>query len=237
MKLTTWFLVVLVVVGLVSTACGGDDDDAVVGGADVSDDDSSDSSDESDDGSDDSDESDDSDASDDATEDSDASDDAADEATDESDEAASDEETTTTFEQETTATAVDSTEDTTSVFELAVGDCINTDALTGSVSEVGSLDCGAPHDFEIYYAFDIADGDFPGEEAISAQAETQCLGDAFASYVGLDYNSSTFYVQPLTPTVESWAAGDREVLCMLYATNDNGVTVAPYTGSAQGSGL
>lgn len=232
MKLKQWVLVVLVVVGLVSTACGSDDDDdAVLGGADSSGNDASDGSDESDE----SDESDD--ASDESDDESDESDDATDEevSDDEPDTTIATEETTTTTA--TTTTAVDGSEDTISVFDLAVGDCINTDQLAGSVSEVGSLDCAVAHDFEIYFAFDLPDGDFPGEDAINSEAETQCLGDAFTSYVGIDYQNSTFYVQPLTPTVESWGAGDREVLCMLYATNDAGVTVTPYTGSAQGSGL
>ncbi len=132
---------------------------------------------------------------------------------------------------------VDTSVDTTSVFDLAVGDCLNSELLSGVVQDVGTLDCAAPHDFEIFHAFDLADGAFPGEEVIDTESQDECLGSTFSDFVGIEYNASSFYVQPLTPTEDSWAQGDQEVLCMLYATDDQGATVTPYAGSAQGTGL
>ncbi len=224
MKSTRWLLVLLAVVGLVAASCGDDDDDVTLGGADRSDEDNSD---------------------DEATDDTDeATDDTEDAVTDEAvtdeavtDEAVTDEAVTDDAVTDETTDVIDDSESTTSVFDLEVGDCLNSDLLAGTVQDVGTIDCAAPHDFEIYHAFDLPDGDFPGDDVIGSEAQTECLGSAFTDFVGIEYNASTFYAQPLTPTVDSWAQGDREILCMLYATNDQGATVIPYTGSAAGTGL
>lgn len=102
------------------------------------------------------------------------------------------------------------------VFELAVGDCFDRSTETGEISDVPVVDCDEPHDSEVFHTFEVeGDDEYPGGEALVAQAEEQCL-PAFADYVGLDYADSTLDVFPITPTDGSWAEGDREVVCALY---------------------
>jgi hypothetical protein len=43
------------------------------------------------------------------------------------------------------------------------------------VSDVPTVDCSEPHDNEVFATYDIPDGDFPGEEAIVAAAEEECI--------------------------------------------------------------
>lgn len=117
------------------------------------------------------------------------------------------------------------------VFALAVGDCFDDtseDAGEVELTTIPIVPCADPHDVEVYHAFDIADGDFPGQEAIDAEVET-CLEEPFTSFVGLAYADSVFEVYPLYPTEASWEQGDREVLCGLYDPQ------GPTEGSVEGS--
>jgi hypothetical protein len=94
-----------------------------------------------------------------------------------------------------------------------VGDCITND-IAGAVGEFDVVDCDETHTAELIFKFDMPDGDFPGAEAISAEAQEQCTGSNFEDYVGLDYASSEIVVLPVTPTEQTWnEADDREVLC------------------------
>ena len=55
-------------------------------------------------------------------------------------------------------------------------------------------------------------------------------------YVGEDYIDSTFYIDPISPTENGWAAGDRAVNCLLYSWPEDSEEVEYVTGSAEGSG-
>lgn len=117
------------------------------------------------------------------------------------------------------------------VFELEVGDCFGeTDADGGRISDVPMVDCSEPHDREVFHTFTVADGEFPGEDALMAQAEDLCI-PVFEEYVGTAYGTSRLGIQPIMPTQDSWDDGDREVVCALYDLQ--GVQLE---GSMQGSG-
>lgn len=115
------------------------------------------------------------------------------------------------------------------VFELGVGDCFNDDGSDGQVSDVPIVDCSEPHDNEVFHTFEVADGEYPGDDALQTQAEEQCI-PAFEEYVGIEYASSRLDVFPITPTEGSWSEGDREVICALYD-----LELAELEGSMQGS--
>lgn len=118
------------------------------------------------------------------------------------------------------------------VFELAVGDCFDdTSSADTELSDVPIVDCTEPHDNEVFFTFELADGDFPGDDAILTEAESRCL-PAFEDYVGRDYASSELDIFPITPTSGSWDNGDREVICALYD-----LELEKLTGSMQGSGV
>jgi len=107
--------------------------------------------------------------------------------------------------------------DNADVFSIQVGDCLNTADL-GAAEEISSVPivpCSEPHDDEVYHAYDLAEGEYPGEEAIMADADAVCQAE-FANFVGLPYDQSTLLYWPIYPTEGSWSDGDREVLCAVY---------------------
>jgi hypothetical protein len=107
--------------------------------------------------------------------------------------------------------------DLTSVFDLAPGDCFNV-GDTSSVEEVELVPCAELHDYELYGALDHPAGSqdpFPGREEVESYAETECV-DRFEPFVGRAYDDSELYILHLTPSEDTWADGDREVLCNLY---------------------
>lgn len=119
-----------------------------------------------------------------------------------------------------TATRDDSGEvvegnDSTDVFTLQVGDCLNDATAAETVETIPTVPCDEPHDSEIYASIIMDDGDFPGADAVIAEADAACL-DAFAGFAGIEYADSIYYFSYYFPTESSWAGGDREILCTIY---------------------
>jgi hypothetical protein len=116
-------------------------------------------------------------------------------------------------------------------FRIRVGDCIGSD-VGGEIESVEGVPCEGPHQLEVYFAFNLPDGDgtYPGDAAVEELANEGCY-DAFQPFVGEAYESSVYGFSTLTPTMGSWdGLDDREVLCMLG--NYDGTMK---TGSAEGS--
>lgn len=113
-----------------------------------------------------------------------------------------------------------------SVFEIAVGDCMADQSATGEVSDVPLVPCTEPHSSEVYHTYQVPDGDFPGD--FTQVTEEQCM-PAFQEFVGLDYNSSVLEITTLEPTSETWADGDRELVCIIVDPAGN------VTGSLEGA--
>lgn len=119
-----------------------------------------------------------------------------------------------------TATRDDSGEvvegnDSTDVFTLQVGDCLNDATASETVETIPTVPCDEPHDSEIYASV-IMEGDtFPGTDAVIAEADAACLA-AFDGFVGIAYSDSAYYYSYYFPTEGSWAGGDREILCTIY---------------------
>ena len=102
-----------------------------------------------------------------------------------------------------------------------------------SIESVLVVDCESPHTYETYHVFDHeagSDEPYPGDEEILEYADGECRGP-FADFVGLDYESSIYFITSVTPSDETWTEGDREILCTLGLEDDSEVT-----GSAEGSG-
>ena len=136
--------------------------------------------------------------------------------------------TTTTTEAATTTTTTGG--DVRDVFTLGVGDCFDDPDAFGDVAELTFVSCDEPHDNEAYHVFDLADGEFPGDDAIDDLVFEECI-DAFERYVTAEYVDSRLDVSYFAPTQESWAAGDREIICILYD-----LTFAKLTYSMAGTG-
>lgn len=121
-----------------------------------------------------------------------------------------------------------------SVFDLQEGDCFDAgldSSQVTEISEVRALPCAEAHVYEMFSVADYPAGESPSaaDEDYTAWESENCLG-RFEAYVGLDYDSSMYYISALVPTDSSWAQGDRTLMCFIH--NDGESTV---TGSARGA--
>jgi hypothetical protein len=115
-------------------------------------------------------------------------------------------------------------------FTLSIGDCFN-NPTSDIVTDVDTVACTAPHDFEDYHHFPLTFASYPGEKAITDKADSVCGGDAFTAFDGVDYESSELGLTYLYPTAESWQAGDRMVDCVVAA--EAGKSTGSYRGTSK----
>ena len=106
------------------------------------------------------------------------------------------------------------------VFSIQVGDCLNDESSGTEVSDVPLVNCTDPHDYEVYYDFNIpGSGAYPGDDAVSSAAEDGC-STAFETFVGIPYSDSKLDYNYYTPTSTSWTdADDRLVSCVVFDPN------------------
>ena len=117
----------------------------------------------------------------------------------------------------------------TSAFAMYVGQCINTP--DGAAATVEEFDCNQPHNGEVFYIHKLTDATRPSEDDMEKKATDACLA-AFSPYVGKDYEDSNLSIVWMYPTVQTWATGDREIVCI--ATTDDDSTL---NQSIKGSGM
>jgi hypothetical protein len=108
---------------------------------------------------------------------------------------------------------------------LAVGDCVDDTTLVDSSPSVttasdeapdaDTVPCAQPHYLEVYRNVTLqGTRRFPGEDAVDAQSEKLCT-EAFAAFVGHDYDDSVYDFVYYAPTEETWDMGDRTVNCLI----------------------
>lgn len=122
----------------------------------------------------------------------------------------------------------------TSVFDLEVGDCFSADDV--ELDTVLVVDCAGAHEYEVFALVnhEAVDGAaYPGDQEILEYADATCQ-PSFEAFVGHDYQTSIWYITSLTPTAETWADGDREVVCTLNQQDDDEEPIS-VTGTAEGS--
>lgn len=117
------------------------------------------------------------------------------------------------------------------VFDIKVGECLNETSGT-TVSTVPKVACTEPHDFEVYYDFNLSGGStYPGDAAITEQANDGCEAP-FTTFIGIPYADSALDVNTYTPTKRSWEEGnDRKVSCLV--SSPDGQTTGTLKGSAK----
>ena len=124
--------------------------------------------------------------------------------------------------------AITEANDDADVFDLRVGDCLD-EAGDEEVQSVPTVPCADEHDYEVYSSTDVEGGDYPGQDAVNAQADEYCVM-AFDAFVGTAYDESALDYSYFTPTQESWDFNDdREILCMVFHPEEK------LTGTAKGS--
>ena len=143
--------------------------------------------------------------------------------TDEGDTATEDASTTTSPAETTSTTAlVESPGQQVYLHDFSSGECFDERVVAGQgqveSEEVFLVDCGLPHDNEIYLVTEMPDAvsdRFPGNDAVTDFADDACFG-GFEDFVGERYVVSTLEVGYLIPTDETWALPDREVVCFVF---------------------
>jgi hypothetical protein len=131
------------------------------------------------------------------------------------------------------STAASPTAQTRSAFELEPGNCLNAPAgLSGSLREVELVDCQTTHQIEVFAVLDYDAGDtdpYPGDRVLTRFAGNECRGERFREYVGIPKADSELFVLWATPARDTWAQGDREIVCLLHLGEER------LSGSMRGS--
>ena len=123
------------------------------------------------------------------------------------------------------------------VIDLAPGVCIeDAGAFTGQevneITQTRSVPCRLPHGAEAYARSELPagpDAGFPGVGRLRTVAQETCR-DRFRAFVGVPWTASEFEIAALWPSPESWADGDRLIVCAVFRLD--GQTM---TGSARNS--
>jgi hypothetical protein len=113
---------------------------------------------------------------------------------------------------------------------LTVGDCSNDASVFLGTSQVTPVDCSTRHNVEVYSVVSVADmgEQWPGPDALSAEVESECEA-AFEDYVGVPASRSEYQWRDQQPSYETWAEGDRNVLCLAFDLSGD------MTGSLRGA--
>ncbi len=105
------------------------------------------------------------------------------------------------------------------ITDLEVGMCfdLGTSAGGASIGAVPAVDCDEGHDAEVFYTYDLADVAAYDQDTVTTEGFAGCLAP-FATYVGVDYyapEAKDLGIMGIYPSVDTWANGDREVICAL----------------------
>ncbi len=110
-----------------------------------------------------------------------------------------------------------------------VGDCFDvTKAQTDLRKSL--VPCEQLHDDEVYAEFALSGEAYAGDDAVFDAARAGCI-DRFAAFVGIPFAQSRLDVTTYHPSEQSWAEGDRRVVCAVW---DPSTAVE---GTLAGSGL
>jgi hypothetical protein len=97
--------------------------------------------------------------------------------------------------------------------DITTGDCLE-HTPAGEAERYAVIDCDRPHDLEVVGILDAGSlgSQWPGDAELSRWAFQQCA-EAFEEYTGQPYGTSPLDLEIIGPSEESWADGDRAVLC------------------------
>lgn len=119
---------------------------------------------------------------------------------------------------------------TTDVFTLQPGDCLRDDTASDEVTDVPTVPCSEPHEYEVYGEVVLEGDEFPGDDVINQQADEGCYAQ-FAAFVGIAYEDSVLDYTYYTPLQDGWEQlDDRLVTCLIY---DAGETTGTLAGAAR----
>lgn len=111
------------------------------------------------------------------------------------------------------------------VLTISPGECFAApDSVHTQLKSLKRAPCDGPHALEAYARVaytqqkDITDVAYPGSDALTKFAQTQCA-QRFQSYVGVDYLDSSLFFTYLLPSPQGWEQHlDRFVLCFIESS-------------------
>jgi hypothetical protein len=97
--------------------------------------------------------------------------------------------------------------------DLAVGDCVS--QMGGSTSDVqlSVVDCAQLHQGEVFAEFTVTATTYPGDDALSKEAEDGCVS-RLAGYSPAAVGDPSISISFVYPSAQTWAVGNREVECL-----------------------
>ncbi len=101
------------------------------------------------------------------------------------------------------------------VFGLRPGECINS---TGNGLNVTVLSCATPHDAEVFAAFSLPKGTWPGDSAVQQDAGNGCES-RLGSYLNPQLATADLSQEYVYPNQAAWQAGERTVVCEVRAVS------------------
>lgn len=110
--------------------------------------------------------------------------------------------------------------DRASAHVLVVGECFNNTVTTTVVGDelvdVPRENCTLDHDNEVIASVQLDGEKFPGDDAMIMAGFENCLPE-FEDFIGVGFEQAgTLAYDFFVPSADSWALGDREILCFIY---------------------
>lgn len=110
--------------------------------------------------------------------------------------------------------------------DFDVGDC-----WSWAKTDAAVQPCSEPHQAQVYAVFDVRSQEsFPGNDALQSEASDGCY-QRFEEFVDQPYETSELDIYMHWPTDETWASGDRTVICSVVHMDGESLT-----GSMEGVG-
>jgi hypothetical protein len=113
--------------------------------------------------------------------------------------------------------------------DLRAGDCLKDFQESEAFLVTDAVPCSETHAAEIFAAFDLPAGAYPGVDGSQAASERGC-GERIPAAVQQGLQDGTLGIAYYYPQEAGWERGDRQVLCVV--TGEKGPLAKSYTGSA-----
>ncbi|MFL6090305.1 MAG: septum formation family protein [Aeromicrobium sp.] len=114
---------------------------------------------------------------------------------------------------------------------LKTGDCVLHGLKSGGAlpDTVQVVPCAKPHAMEAYAQFSLPAGKFPGDDQVQRRSAGACTTE-FVKFAGIGFQQSKLDMFYFQPSSQSWAQGDRSVVCLIHEHN-----YTPVTGTLRGA--
>jgi hypothetical protein len=114
-------------------------------------------------------------------------------------------------------------EDAAEAAAMDVGQCLDIPGDPADIDTADDADCATEHVAEVIATEDLTTTSFPGDDAVSAEADEYC-GGAFPDYIGSEYEDSSLDLYYGLPTAGTWVFGDRQIVCYVVASDGSQLT-------------